>query len=62
MGIFLVVQFNLQIYVFIAYNKIFINIIQEVDDYQAFIIFFVNSTKYNVIIMSMMMKKIVNII
>ena len=33
MGIFLVVQFNLQIYGFRAYNEIFINIIQKVDDY-----------------------------
>ena len=32
-SISLVVQYNLQIYVFIAYNKIIINIIQEVDDY-----------------------------
>ena len=33
MGIFLVVQFNVETYVFIAYNEIFIKIIQKVDDY-----------------------------
>ena len=32
-SIFLVVQFNLQTYIFKACNQIFINIIQKVDDY-----------------------------